>query len=232
MITHTKGVLVAKAFRKLPTPAPLLAGILLSLPVMATESYSSSSSVSATQPQEQQHAIDVAKSKITKELKIQPEELQLVSVEPHTWSNSGLGCAASGNMKAQVMTPGYIITFKNSNKQIVVHATEKYAVRCDHDIPLRNAHTVGVPLRNLNEMIDKAKSDLAEKLRVQPSTIRTLRFIPAEWPDTSMECVISGESIEQKVTRGYRIALNHSGRTYVYHTDMNRVRACPAIVTE
>ena len=135
-------------------------------------------------------------------------------------------------MTAQVMTPGYIITFSNSDRKYIVHATEKYAVHCERGVVIRNPRSVGAPLRNLDAMIDKAKADLAEKLRVQPSTIRMLRFTPAEWPDTSMECVVSGEAIEQKVTRGYRIALNHEGRTYVYHTDMERVRACPAIEAE
>jgi hypothetical protein len=232
VITHTKGVSAAKVISYASRVAPLLAGILLSLPVVATETDSSSSSLSASHSAEQERAIDVAKNKIAKDLKIQTEELQVVSIEPHTWPNSGLGCAAPGSMAAQVITPGYIIKFNAASKKYIVHATDTYAVRCEHDMLLRNPRAVSVPLKNLDAMIDKAKADLAEKLRVQPSTIRMLRFTPMEWPDTSMECVVTGEAIEQKVTRGYRIALNHAGRTYVYHTDMERVRACPAIEAE
>jgi len=197
----------------------------------AAEASSATSSSSITQSAAKQRAIDTARKKIASELNLKPEEMKLVSVEPHTWPDSGLGCSAPGAMTAQVITPGYIIIFRNANERYVIHATERYAVRCEHNA-LRNPHGVDVPLRNLDEMTEKAKDNLAEKLQVQPALIRLLQFTPADWPDTSMNCAVSNEAVEQKVTRGYRIALSHAGRVYVYHTDMVRVRACPTIAAE
>ena len=100
---------------------------------------------------------------------------------------------------------------------------------CERNEKLRNRHEVNTPLRNLDGMIAMARSDLSGKLHVQPELIRMLTFIATEWPDTSMGCVVDGETVEKKSVRGYRIALNYRGRTFVYHTDMNRVRACPPI---
>jgi hypothetical protein len=47
-----------------------------------------------------------------------------------------------------------------------------------------------------------------------------------------MGCAAEGEAVEQKEIKGYRIALSYRGRTFVYHTDMERVRACPPIEAE
>jgi hypothetical protein len=217
-----------KTYIQLLSRTWLLSIFLLGMQAMATES-SSASNVSESQSEVKQRAIDTARKKLVHELKLKADELQLVSAESHTWPNSGLGCAPAGSMTAQVMTPGYVVTFTSPKGQRVVHATERYAVVCERNVRLRNPRTVDIPLKNLDEMIDKARSDLAERLRVQASSIRTLRFTPAEWPDTSMGCVMSDEVVEQKSTRGYRIALSHAGRTYIYHTDMSRVRACPPI---
>jgi hypothetical protein len=95
-----------------------------------------------------------------------------------------------------------------------------------------NSRNAGLPLRNLNALADVAKEDLAKKLRVPAGSIKTANFSAVTWPDTSMGCAVQGETLEQRATKGYRIALEANGRAYTYHTDLSRVRAWPEIAAE
>ncbi len=178
-----------------------------------------------------QDAINIAKAQLSKQLNLDASTFKVISTTLHTWPDSSLGCRRPGKMAAQVVTTGYIVIIATNVGIHHVHATDKYAVICDRNIPLRNPRSVGLPLKNLDDMIAKARADLAEKLHTQPTLIHTLSFVNTEWPNTSMACAIEGEIVEQKATKGYRIAFSFSGRTYVYHTDMIRVRACPDIET-
>jgi len=209
----------------------------LQQPAAASEQErSANASTSATSPgtelNDTQRAIHIAINELATHTHLDASTLKVVSTEAHTWPDSSLGCGKKGQMAAQVLTQGYIITIKSGTAMHQVHATDKYAVVCDRNMMLRNSRAIEVPLRNLDNMIEKARADLAHKLNAQPTMIRTVNFIAAEWPDTSMGCVIEGEQAEAKIVKGYRIALNYRGRTFVYHTDMERVRACPPVEGE
>ena len=177
----------------------------------------------------EEQAINMVKAELSKQSSMDATSFKIISAVEHTWPDSSLGCGKPNQMSAQVITNGYVVTIQTNKGTQVVHATDKYAVICERNIILRNHGNVGAPLKNLEDMIARARSDLANKMHTQPTLIRTLNFAPNEWPDTSMGCVVEGEAVEQKAIKGYRIALNYAGRTYVYHTDMTRVRACPPI---
>ena len=195
----------------------------------AAAEISTENSAASNSTIKKQAAIDLARQQLSKQKDIDPYTFKIISVEDYTWPDSSLGCGRNGQMAAQVITPGYIITIQSGKGTHVVHATSKHAVICADNITLRNPHAVNAPLRNLDEMITKARDDLAGRLHANQELIRTVTFIAAEWPDTSMACNIEGETVEHKTTKGYRIALNYRGRTFIYHTDLQHVRPCPAI---
>jgi hypothetical protein len=206
-------------------------------PVVASEqgrsaNASTSTTTTGAAMNDTQRAISIAISELSAHTHLDASTFKVLSTEAHTWPDSSLGCGKKGQMAAQVITQGYIITIKSGAATHVVHATDKYATICERNLPIRNLHAIEVPLRNLDDMIDKARADLADKLHTQPALIRTTNFMATEWPDTSMGCVTEGEAVEQKEIKGYRIALNYRGRTFVYHTDMERVRACPPVEAE
>lgn len=174
-------------------------------------------------------AIDIAKLELAKQRDIDSATLKIISTEEHTWPDSSLGCGKPGQMYTQVLTPGFVVIIQSSKGTHELHATDQRAILCEHKLMLRTRQGVGAPLRNIEDMISTARNDLAGKLHVESSMIRTMNFIATEWPDSSMNCPVEGEAIQKQPLKGYRIALNHAGRTYVYHTDMTRVRACPAI---
>jgi len=220
------GLAIASAFI-LCSPLPCTASDTPSPPDANTSRPSDSSA-----KVNQSAAIEIAKMELAKQISADASTFKIHSTQEYTWPDSSLGCGKPNQMAAQVVTSGFIVTIESNKGTHIVHATERYAVICERNIILRNPHGVNAPSRNLDAMIDKARADLADKLHAQPALIRTMTFIATEWPDTSMGCVVPDEQVDQKNIKGYRIALNYRGRTFVYHTDLTRVRACPPVEAE
>jgi hypothetical protein len=174
-------------------------------------------------------ATEIARTALAKELSVEAGAIDVISSEPHTWPDSSLGCGKRGSQAAQVLTSGYEVIFKTTHGNYRVHATAKYAVVCGMATQWSKPRGIGIPLKDLNPMIIRAREDLAKKLNVPEADIATLNYEQANWLDTSMDCKVAGEVVEKRATKGYRIALRQAGRVYIYHTDLNRVRPCPAI---
>jgi hypothetical protein len=183
---------------------------------------------------------EAARAQLARELQLETSGIEVLSTEAQTWPDSSLGCGKSGEMAAQVITDGYAVVLKTSRGNYRVHTAKNYAVVCgpatqwrtlDRRGEQRGVPGAALPIRNINLQIDHARADLAKRLNAPENEVVMRNFVPAEWPDSSMECVVAGEEIVKQLTKGYRIALEYRGRIYPYHTDMNRVRACPAIET-
>ncbi|HTE40174.1 MAG TPA: hypothetical protein VK629_05055 [Steroidobacteraceae bacterium] len=183
----------------------------------------------------------LAKTQLASELKVDIAGIETLSYDPETWSDSGLGCSKPGTMAAQVISDGYAVVLKTEHGNYRVHVSGANAVVCGLATQWQSGtvgrggqpyREPGVPLRNLNEMIDKARTDLAGKLGVFEKDVRMMTFAPKQWPDSSLGCSAQGEKVSQQRQRGYVIALRKGERTYTYHTDMTTVRACPAIELE
>lgn len=172
-----------------------------------------------------------ARMALARELKVELDDVELLSTERRTWPDSALGCGKPGEMAAQVITSGYAMVFKSPRGNYRVHATDGYAVVCGPATQWRNGNGPrgNAPLRNINLQIERARADLTAKLGAKEADIKTIGFVAAEWPDTSMDCPVENEAITKQATKGYRITLEYRARAYTYHTDLTRVRACPAI---
>ncbi|HYR20975.1 MAG TPA: hypothetical protein VEQ15_15870, partial [Myxococcales bacterium] len=59
-----------------------------------------------------------------------------------------------------------------------------------------------------------------------PQAIKTRFPRPQSWPDTSLGCPKPGMSYAQVVTRGFLIELEAAGKSYRYHSDLERVVPC------
>jgi hypothetical protein len=177
-------------------------------------------------------ATELARKQLASELQLDVATIEALSTEPQTWPDSSLGCGKPGTMAAQVITSGYEVLLKTPRGNYRVHTADNNVVVCGAATLWRNPRNPQVPLKELNDKIEWARADLATKLKAPQNQIRTMRFAATEWPDSSMDCAVASEQIVKKATKGYRIALNYSGRIYTYHTDMDRVRACPAIEVE
>jgi hypothetical protein len=75
------------------------------------------------------------------------------------------------------------------------------------------------PTPALQELAEKAKADLADRLKVSIDQIDLLKIVPAKWPYDSVGCPLpDGGSIDTS-TPGYQILLNANDEQYMYHTD-------------
>jgi len=174
-------------------------------------------------------ATEVARRQLATELGVDATKVEVLTTEAQTWPDSSLGCGKPGSMAMQVITSGHAFVFDTPQGDYRVHATDKYAVVCRPATKWRDDRPSPAQMKRLNEKIETARIDLANRLNVRPTLIRTPRFVAAEWADSSMECEVANETTRAVPTKGYRIALSYQGRVYTYHTDLERVRACPAI---
>jgi len=65
--------------------------------------------------------------------------------------------------------------------------------------------------------IENAKADLAQRLSVSASQIKTLETKEVVWPDASLGCPQPGTVYAQIPTPGYLVILEHAGNEYEYH---------------
>lgn len=60
------------------------------------------------------------------------DTITVTRVEPTEWSDSGLGCAAPGEMALQVITPGYRVLLSSGGKEYPYHTdSSRNVVLCE-----------------------------------------------------------------------------------------------------
>jgi hypothetical protein len=84
----------------------------------------------------------------------------------------------------------------------------------------------------LQEFIDKAIADLAQRLSIPVTQITFLESTSVVWPDASLGCPQPGIVYTQELTSGFLIHLEAGGKVYEYHADSNeQVILCRATQT-
>jgi len=80
-------------------------------------------------PEESQKFIMRAKAELSRQEGINPEEINLVSIEFTEFPDASLGVPEPGVNYAQVLTPGYIIFLEYQGETYEFHAAEERIVR-------------------------------------------------------------------------------------------------------
>ena len=155
-------------------------------------------------------------------------EISVDSVRAIEWRDSSIGCPQPGQAYMQVITPGNKITLRHDGKVHVVHEANGNAFVCVRQKPAVASVTNTLELV-WGEQAAIAREDLAAKLNVEVSQIILASARATTWTDTSLGCADPGESYEDIRTEGYVLTLRHGSRNFTYHTDLDRVIACPAI---
>ena len=71
-----------------------------------------------------------------------------------------------------------------------------------------------------------ARRDLATRLHVPRENVQVRSVKPKTWSDASLGCPKPGFFYAQVETSGFDIELAAGGKTYHYHSDVQRVVAC------
>lgn len=172
-----------------------------------------------------------ARAKLAEHLKIAPDEIKVTRSEPQTWSDSSMGCGKPGALALTVITEGYAVVLSAQGREHSVHVSGNNAVICNKGGMLhRDSRAVNA--RGLDQMMERARQDLAKRLGVDPAKIRLAGMQPHRWDDNGLGCPRQGEAIHAEPVDGFKLSLRYAGRIYTYHTDRQDVRPCPAIEPE
>jgi hypothetical protein len=74
------------------------------------------------------------------------------------------------------------------------------------------------------DAIEKARTDLAQRLGIATSEIKELSVEDAEFPDMALGAAMKGEMSGQMITSGWRIRLQAKDQTFEYRANRNQVR--------
>ena len=182
-----------------------------------------------------QAAVDQARAAAAKQLRAQAGEFTVVTVEPAQWSDSSLGCRKPNSKYQQVMSNGYVVVLERRGQRHTVNVAGTLAVICEPTNRLTGTVRQPMSARGLERVTTLARQDLANRLRMDVEQIRVANVEPRHWTDDDMNCSSGGGSPASAAPAvaasavGYRLALDASGRTYFYHTDLRSVRACPPV---
>ncbi len=79
---------------------------------------------------------------------------------------------------------------------------------------------------NKDNATQKAKADLAKRLNISESEIKTASVSETDFPDMSLGAPEKDEMSAQMISSGWQINLNAKGKNYEYRADKYQLRLC------
>lgn len=77
---------------------------------------------------------------------------------------------------------------------------------------------------NKDSATERAKSDLAERLKVSKSEIKAVSVNEKDFPDMSLGAPVEDEMSAQMISSGWQINLEADGEAYEYRADKYQLR--------
>lgn len=170
---------------------------------------------------EQEQLVEQAIADLASELEIKPQDIQVVEIQPREFADASLGVPEPGQMYAQMITPGYVITLAARGRQHIYHAAGERVVA----VPEKQQKPgEGMP----TDLVDRAIENLAMDLKIGLNEVKVLEVVPTNFRDSSLGVQEPGQVYLPVVTPGYIIHLQARGETYVYHASENRIVQAPS----
>ena len=163
-------------------------------------------------------AVDKAKEDLASRLKVEPEEIEVVSVVQGEFPLPNLGCPGEEPLVAPpALVMGYEIVLKVRGKEYRYRSFHNLVIPCFGE---------GALSPSARKLVELARQDLAGKLSLNPEAIELVKAEKVLWRDSSLGCPEPNKVYLQVITPGYRIVLRAQGKTFEYHTDNKRVVLC------
>jgi len=169
----------------------------------------------------EQRAVQLARQLASQRLGVPPDRFTVRGVEPAEWPDSSLGCPRPGLNYRPAVTRGYRVMLEADGRVSTVHVAGEAAVLCEPHRSLRGLRFAPAP-----ELLQLARRDLAARLNVPEDSVRVASTRPQTWPDASLGCPQPDKMYAQVTTPGFVIELESGGKTYRYHSDLQRVVHC------
>ena len=163
-------------------------------------------------------------------LNVPSDTIRVDSVRTVEWRDSSIGCPQPGQAYLQVITPGHRITLRVDSSFHFVHEANGKAFVCEQ----RKAVGGVTPQLELEwaKVAVEARRDLAGHLGVDEDQIIVAAGEATTFSDASLGCPEPGIEYDAGDREGYVLTLRHGSRNYTYHTDLDRVIACPPITAD
>jgi hypothetical protein len=75
-----------------------------------------------------------------------------------------------------------------------------------------------------DQLVDRAKQDLAERLDVGPDEVTEVSIDEREFPDMSLGAPVDGEMSSQMISSGWEMKFGVDGTEYEYRADKYQLR--------
>lgn len=77
---------------------------------------------------------------------------------------------------------------------------------------------------NKKSAVERAKSDLAKRLKTGVGEIKEMSIVDRDFPDMSLGAPAKGEMSAQMISSGWQIKLGANGKDYEYRADKYQLR--------
>lgn len=153
-------------------------------------------------------------------LGIPEDEIEVLSYEEVTWSDSCLGLGRPEEACLQVITPGYLITLHAMGNNYEYHTDQT-----GRNIRIGQGPDVieGKPGLDLDKPVSiiAAMRYLSNLIGVPVSEITFKSAEKVDWPDACLGLPEEGELCAEVIIPGWLIFLQAGAKTYELHTDLN-----------
>ena len=180
---------------------------------------------------DREEAVARARKALAESRQLEPARLEMVSAVEQAWPDASLGCPRKDSVYAQVISRGWRVVLRSGATLYDVRLGPTSVVICERETPTSPAREEIEAARRVGDL---ARADLAARLRVPPEKVRVVSLKERTWPDARLGCVLppsSSHGAEVVVTApgsvsGFVVTLACDDRTFVYHTDFERVVPC------
>ncbi len=157
------------------------------------------------------------------------------------WTDASLGCPQPGQVYAQVMTRGYMVTMEllGTTYEVRITATGDSAVLCERPLsgtaPTSPPNTTPAQRYPPETLTDIVLAYLSEQLGVAITRENARWTWEAQnWPDAALGCPVEGRVYEPVESAGYAFSVQYLGEVYQVHVAITGARMivpCNAVGT-
>ncbi len=123
-----------------PGGAPIVLGVIVAVGILTgacappggAPTAAATATGAPTQTAAAQDAAAKAVADLSGRLSVAPASIAVVAIEPHTWPDTSLGLPEPGQVYAQIVTSGYIVTLEYARQTFVYHVAGD-TVRLDRE---------------------------------------------------------------------------------------------------
>lgn len=149
------------------------------------------------------------------------DALRIEKIEDATWPNACLGLANQDEACAEVITPGYLITFIVNGQPVEVRTNEDGRI-----VRIVDMNTIPQS-GDLLPAVASARQMLVERLGAALNDVRVVEFEAQEWPNGCLGLAQPDEMCTMAIVPGYRVTLEWNGVSYVFRTNQDGTQVRP-----